>query len=327
LLGKGSDHPQISAILQDFLDVLVSELPPGMPNERKAIDGSIIEHTIELDPASKPFAGQPRPLTEEEDTEIKRLLDELLTRAWIVLLLSPHAAPVVFVLKKPDPITSKSALRMCVSYDCLNKATLNKIVYRLPRITSLLERVSKTKCFFNVDLVSGYWQVPVKSSDVSKTAFTTPYGNYEFKVMPFGLCGAASTFQYLMDNVFAKDVVMQDQLTNFTDFTASYMDDTFIFSDTIEEHIHHIIVSLTRLQQFGLYVKPSKCEWLQTAILFLGHQITSQGRTVDPIKDNALQSWPVPTNRSELRSLLGTFGYWRTYIKNNAAIVVRMTPV
>jgi hypothetical protein len=94
------------------------------------------------------------------------------------------------------------------------------------------------------------------------------------------------------------------------------MDDTFIFSDTIEEHIHYIIVSLTRLRQFGLFVKPSKCEWLQTAIFFLGHQITSQGRTVDPIKVNALLSWPVPTNRSELRSLLETFGYWRTYIKN-----------
>jgi hypothetical protein len=72
-------------------------------------------------------------------------------------------------------------------------------------------------------------------------------------------------FQYLMDNVFAKDVVIQDRLTKFADFIASYMDDTFIFSDTIEEHIHHIIVSLNRLRQFGLYVKPSKCEWLQTA--------------------------------------------------------------
>jgi hypothetical protein len=106
-LGKGSDHPQISTILKDFQDVLVSELPPGMPKERKAIDGSIIEHTIEFDPASKPYAAQLRPLTVEEDNEIKRLLDELLTKGWIVPSLSPHAAPVVFVRKKPDPITCK----------------------------------------------------------------------------------------------------------------------------------------------------------------------------------------------------------------------------
>jgi hypothetical protein len=49
---------------------------------------------------------------------------------------------------------------------------------------------------FKLDLVSGHLQVPVRSSDVSKSAFTTPYGNYDFKVMPFGLCGAASMFQY-----------------------------------------------------------------------------------------------------------------------------------
>jgi hypothetical protein len=162
----------------------------------------------------------------------------------------------------------------------------------------------------------GYCQVPVKSSDVSKTVFTTPYGNYEFKVMPLGLCGAASTFQYLMDIVFAKDVTIQDQLPKFADFIASYLDDTFIFSDTLEEHLIHITVSLNWLRQFGLlYVKTSKCKWLQTSILFLGHQITSQGLMADPHRLSALQSWPVPTNRSEPRSLLRTFGYWRTSIK------------
>jgi hypothetical protein len=194
--------------LNGFLDVLVSELPSGLPTKRGAIDGSMIEHTIELDPGSKPYAAQPRPLTVVENAEIKRLLDELLVKGWIVPSLSPHAVPVVFVCKKPDPISSKRALHMCVSYVPLNKSTFNKIAYRLPRNTSLLERVSKAKYFSKIDLVSGYCQVPVKSSDVSKTVFTTPYGNYEFKVMPLGLCGAASTFQYLMDNVFAKDVTI-----------------------------------------------------------------------------------------------------------------------
>jgi hypothetical protein len=65
LLGKGSVHPKINAILNDFPDVLVSELPSGLPKERRAIDGPIVEHTIELDPTSKPYAAQPRPLTVE----------------------------------------------------------------------------------------------------------------------------------------------------------------------------------------------------------------------------------------------------------------------
>jgi hypothetical protein len=91
LLGKGSDNPKIHAILNDFRDVLVSELPSGLPKERRAIDGSIIEYqTIELEPCSKPYAAQPRPLTVKEDAEIRRLLDELLAKGWIVPSLSPH---------------------------------------------------------------------------------------------------------------------------------------------------------------------------------------------------------------------------------------------
>jgi hypothetical protein len=325
LLGKGSDHPKINAILNDFPDVLVSELPSGLPKERRAIDGSIDEHTIELDPTSKQYAAQPRPLTVEEDTELRRLLDELLTKGWIVPSLSPHAAPVVFVRKKPVPITGKSTLRMCVSYVRLHKATFDKIAYRLPRITSLLEKVTKAKYFSKIDLVSGYWQVPVTLSELPKTAFTTPYGSYEFKVMPFGSCGAASTFRYLMDSVFAKDVKINDKVFKFADFVASYMDVTCICSDTADEHFTHIIASSSRLRQFGLYAKPSKCEWLQTSILFLGHQTTCHGRMADPDRVNALQTWPAPTNRSELRSLLETFGFWRTYIKDYAAIVSCMT--
>jgi hypothetical protein len=91
-LGKGSDNPKIHAILNDFLDVLVSELSFGLPKERGAIDGSIIEHTFDLGSSSKQPAAQPRPLAVEEDAEIKRLLDELLAKGWIVLSLSPHDA-------------------------------------------------------------------------------------------------------------------------------------------------------------------------------------------------------------------------------------------
>jgi hypothetical protein len=99
---------------------------------------------------------------------------------------------------------------MCVSYVKLNRNTLNKIAYRLPRIATLIDPVSSSKCFSKLDLVSGYWQVPMRAGDVPKTAFTTPYGNFEFHVMPFGLCGAPSTLQHMMDNVFANPTITAD---------------------------------------------------------------------------------------------------------------------
>ena len=216
----------LQSILEQFHDVLRTELPSGTPPQRLGVDGKPIEHTIELDSTSKPYAAQPRKLSVDEDAELLTVLKELLAKGWAYPSLSPHAAPIVFVRKKPDPVSGKRALRMCVSYVKLNRNTLNKIAYRLPRTATLIDQVCSARYFSKLDLVSGYWQVPMRASDVPKTAFTTPYGNFEFHVMPFGLCGAPSTFQHMMDSVFAHPTVLSDETTlSFAEFVATYLDD------------------------------------------------------------------------------------------------------
>jgi hypothetical protein len=144
-------------------------------------------------------------------------------------------------------------------------------------------------------------------------AFTTSYGNIEFtmSVMPCGLCGAPATFQHMMDNVFGHPAEAPSGKTlSFSLFVAVHLDEICIFSTGVEDHLLHIRLGLSRLRTFHLHAKPSKCEWMQNSIHFLGHHISSKGRQAGP-KVNALQSWPIPTNRAELRALLGSFGYWR----------------
>lgn len=82
-----------------------------------------------------------------------------------------------------------------------------------------------------------YWQVPVAEEDRHKTAFTTPYGLFQFNVMPFGLQGAPATFQRLMDRV----------LRGLESFTAGYLDNVVIFSETWEEHLQRVEEALKRL--------------------------------------------------------------------------------
>lgn len=145
-------------------------------------------------------------------------------------------------------MTGKRSWRIYISYAKLNIKTLNRIAYRLPRISDLLERVSGARYFSKVNLLDGYYQVRMRVADIPKTAFTTPYGHFEFKVMPMGLCGAPSTFQYLMDTTLRADFVLRDgTCIPGVKFLAIYLDDICIFSATEDEHVMHVRAVLTAL--------------------------------------------------------------------------------
>jgi hypothetical protein len=133
--GKGADDPRVKAVLAEFTDVFVLNVPPGMPPERYGQDGKPIEPAIDSDPNFKLYAAQPRRWTPEENAGIQRVLTQSPENVWVAPSLSPHAAPrpVVFARKKPNPVTGVSALRTCISYVKLNRNTLNKIAYRLLR--------------------------------------------------------------------------------------------------------------------------------------------------------------------------------------------------
>jgi hypothetical protein len=161
----------------------------------------------------------------------------------------------------------------------------------------------------------------MRESDVSKTGFASPYRIFEFKVMPMGLCGAPGTFQMLMDEAFAAPSLVDGNSIPFEKFSAVYLDVVCIFSASFPEHLKQIRAVPTRLRERQLYVKPTKCEWAQQEIEFLGHCVAPSGLSITHDKSQAQQCWPAPTSIGELRSLLGTFGFWRQYISGYANIV------
>jgi hypothetical protein len=168
LAGPGADEPDVAPLLQEFHDVLVPEIPGGLPPVRFANDGRPIECCVDTEPDAKPYARPPKPFTTEELDEIQKYLDDFLAKGWIVPSLSPWAAPVLFVPKKLDPVTGKRSWRMCISYVKLNSKTLNRIAYRLPRISDLLAKVSRSKFFSKFDLLSGFYQIRMRASDIPK---------------------------------------------------------------------------------------------------------------------------------------------------------------
>jgi hypothetical protein len=129
---------------------------------------------------------------------------------------------------------------------------LSRISILYPALTSCLINLSKAKVFSKIDLRSDYHQIKIRPEDVSKTAFSTRYGLYEYLVMSFGLTNAPAHFMYLMNSVF---------MLELDKFVVVFIDDILVYSENEEDHAQHLRIVLTRLREHQLYKKFSKCEF------------------------------------------------------------------
>lgn len=304
-----SNNPQQSfnstakKLLEEFADVFPETLPNELPPQRS------IDYTIELVPGEEPPSKPIYRLSYKEMTELKSQLANLLQKGFVRPSISPYGAPVLFVHKK------EGTLRLCIDYRALNKITI-KNRYPLPRIEDLMDRLTGAKYFSKIDLYSGYHQIRIKEEDISKTAFRTRYGHYEFLVLPFGLTNAPATFMTLMNDIFRE----------FLDkFVVVYLDDILVYNKTKEEHAQHLHQILTTLRQHKLYAKLKKCELFQQKVEYLEHYISDKGIMVDSRKVNAVKEWPIPTNISELRSFLGLANYYRKFVSHFSTIASSLT--
>ena len=236
-------------------------------------------------------------------------LKELLELGLIRPSISPWGAPVIFVKKKDG------SLRLCIDYRDLNRATI-KNRYPIPRIDDLFDQMKGAAVFSKIDLRSGYHQLRIKEEDISKTAFRTRFGHYEFVVVPFGLTNAPAVFMNLMNGVFRKYL---DQ------FVQVFLDDILIYSKNEKEHEKHLRVVLTCLRENQLYGKLSKCSFFQKKVHYLGHIISGEGISVDPEKVKAIMDWPVPKNAHEVRSFMGLAGYYRRFVEGFSRIAKPIT--
>jgi hypothetical protein len=188
--------------------------------------------------------------------------------------------------------------------------------YPLPRIDNLFDQLKDAKIFSNIYLRSGYHQVRIKEEDISKTAFRTRYGHYEFTVVPFGLSNAPIVFMCLMNGVF------REYLDKFVNV---FLYDILIYSKSEKEHEHHLRMVLQVLREHQLYAKLRKRSFYQKQIHYLGHIISKDGITVDLEKIEAIREWSAPKNVTEVRSFMGLTGYYRRFIEGFSKIAHPIT--
>ncbi|GJV13685.1 putative reverse transcriptase domain-containing protein [Tanacetum coccineum] len=289
-------------IVRDFPEVFPEDLP-GLPPARP------VEFQIDLIPGAAPVARAPYRLAPSEMKELSEQLQELSDKGFIRPSSSPWGAPVLFVKKKDG------SFRMCIDYRELNKLTV-KNRYPLPRIDDLFDQLQGSSIYSKIDLRSGYHQLRVREQDISKTAFRTRYGHYEFQVMPFGLTNAPAVFMDLMNRV-CKPYLDK--------FVIVFIDDILIYSKDEKEHEEHLKAILELLKKEQLYAKFSKCEFWIPKVQFLGHVIDSRGIHVDPAKIESIKDWASPKTPTEIRQFLGLAGYYRRFIEGFSKIAKSMT--
>ncbi|KAG2684687.1 hypothetical protein I3760_10G086900 [Carya illinoinensis] len=217
--------PLLRSKIEDFQKTLISEVCSDIPNafwHRK-------KHVVSL-PYVKDFSEnliptKARPIQMNRETLefCKNEIQDLLAKNIIRHSRSPWSCAAFYVQKNAE--IERGTPRLVINYKPLNKV-LEWIRYPIPNKNDLVHRLSDAIVFSKFDLKSGFWQIQIRESDRYKTAFTTPFGHYEWNVMPFGLKNAPSEFQNIMNDIFL----------SFTDFTIVYIDDVLVFSKSIDEH-------------------------------------------------------------------------------------------
>ena len=204
---------------------------------------------------------------------------------------------------------------MCVDYRALNSITVRDR-FPIPIIKELLNELGNASWFSKLDLRQGFHQILMADEDIPKTAFRTHHDHYEYRVMPFGLCNAPSTFQ----------ASMNEMLRPFLrKFAAVIFYDILIYSATLQDHVHHLDSIFSSLSKARYYLKRSKCLIGQCQLDYLGHVVSGRGVRPDPSKIQAIVDWATPRSPKDLRAFLGLTGFYRKFVKRYVAIAVHVT--
>ena len=211
---------ELNALLRTFQDRFPETLPDGLPPERN------IGHTIPVEPGNKPSFKHAYRLSPRGLAEAKSQIAEFIAQGHVEISTLPYSSPILFQRK------NDGTLQICIDYRGLNKINV-KHKYPLPRIDDLLDQLQGLKVFSSLDLTSGYHQIRITPApeDVPRTAFSTPFGHYEFKVLPFGLTNAPATFQAVMKDIFRPYIGK---------FVLVCLDDILVFSKSPAEHAEQL---------------------------------------------------------------------------------------
>ncbi|XP_038059124.1 uncharacterized protein LOC119730344 [Patiria miniata] len=294
-LSKEQTH-EVRRLLGNFSDIMTD-----LPSET-----TVGVHDIKLSTDER-IHQKPYPLPHNMRDTVADEIKQMMELKVIEPSDSPYSFPIVIV-KKPD-----GSNRFCIDFRKLNRVTIFD-AEPLPNPDEIFASLSADRFFTKLDLTKGYWQIPLTEESKPKTAFATPFGLFQFRVMPFGLINAPATFSRLMRTVLREVLNVHN-----------YIDDILIHTTSWQDHLKTLKEVLKRLREAKLSARPKKCQVGFSSIHFLGHIIGHGQLKPHPDNIEKIRSAPRPTTKKQMRSFLGLCNYYRKFIPDFAAIAVPLT--
>jgi hypothetical protein len=264
---------------------------------------AVTRHRIELHDET-PIRQKPRRFPDPIVEAVEQQCHELEALDIIERSKSPWSSPIVPIRKKDGSI------RLCIDYRKLNSVT-KADRFPMPNLNGLVYSLHGMQYFSTLDLVRGYYQIPLEESSKELTAFSTTKNHYQFKRLSFGLKNAPAAFQREMQEILrafpSRQVIV-------------YIDDILIMSRSFEEHLELIDRVLGTFENYGIKIKPSKCRFFKRSVPFLGHVVGSSGLQKAPEYVDQVTNFPKPSTVSQLRQFLGLVNFQRKFIPNCSVI-------
>lgn len=257
---------------------------------------------------SKPVFVKNYRLPQSQKSEIHDQVRKLLSNDLIEMSTSNFNSPLIVVPKKSTDGTPR--WRVCVDFRLLNRKLLPD-KFPLPRIDEILDSLGRAKFFSVMDLQAGFHQIPLSKKSRPYTAFSTDNGFYQWKVLPFGLNVAPSSFTRMMTMAFSG---------LSPDKAFIYMDDIIVIGISEDHHINNLRNVFQTCRKFNLKINPEKCDFFRNEVHFLGHTCTNQGISPNPTNINVVQNYPCPKDGNETKRFVALVNYYRRFIPNFAKI-------
>ena len=258
--------------------------------EAPRVDPDFICHHLNVNPLTTPKKQLLRRPSKEHAEAVRQEVTKLKQAGAIKEVFYPEWLANTVVVKKKN-----RKWRVCVDFADLNKAC-PKDPFPMPKIDQLVDATVGHPQMSFLDAFQGYYQIPLALDDQEKTAFVTPVGNYHYKVMPFGLKNAGSTYQRMMTRMFESLLGKNIEI---------YIDDMVVKSKMVSEHLGDLQVVFEILRSYKLRLNASKCSFGVGSGKFLGYMVTHRGIEVNLDQIKAINNMRTPRNLKEVQKLTG----------------------